>query len=48
VCPEILDDLTMILGGGVTALDVEESVKGTELFRELVVKQIDARGIGLT
>jgi len=48
VCPEILDDLTMILGGGVTALDSEESVKGTELFRNLVVKQIEARGIGLT
>lgn len=47
-CPEILDDMTIILGRGVTALDGEEAVKGTVLFRDLVVKQIEARGIGLT
>ena len=48
VCPEILEDMTIILGGGISELEAEEAVKGTALFKKLVVDQIDARGIGLT
>ena len=47
-CPEVLEDMTIILGKGITELDAEEAVKGTALFKDLVVKQIEARGIKLT
>ncbi len=47
-CPEILDDMTTILGKGITTLDAEEAVKDTILFRDLTVKQIEAKGIRLT
>ena len=46
-CPEILDDMTTILGGGATVLDVERAVKGTVLFKELAMDQIRAKGISL-
>ena len=46
-CPEILDDMTIILGGGITELEVEEAIKGSALFKKLVVDQVQARGIRL-
>ena len=48
VCPEILEDMTIILGGDISELEAEEAVKGTALFKKLVVAQIEAKGIGLT
>ena len=47
-CPESLEDMTIILGGGISKLGAEEAVKGTVLFKDLVVKQIETRGIRLT
>jgi hypothetical protein len=45
-CPEILADMETILGK-VTALEVEESIKGTALFKKLVSDEIQDRGISL-
>jgi hypothetical protein len=39
--------MTIILGGGITELEAEEAVKGTALFKKLVVDQVQGRGIRL-
>ena len=44
-CPEILPDMETIFGKGVTKLEVEESIKGTVLFKKLVSDEIQDRGI---
>jgi hypothetical protein len=44
-CPEILDDMKIILGGEVTITEAEESIKGTTSFRQLVTEQIKNRGL---
>ena len=46
-CPEILADMETILGKEVTTLEVEESIKGTILFRKLVSDELQDRGISL-
>jgi len=46
-CPEILHDMTIILGGEITDLQAKEAVKGTALFKKLVIGQIRAKGISL-
>lgn len=46
-CPEILDDLTIILGGGLSELDLENAIEGAGLFRKLATQEIETRGIKL-
>jgi hypothetical protein len=46
-CPEILDDMKTILGGEIPAPEVKEATEGTVVFKNLVVEQIQARGIRL-
>ncbi len=47
-CPEILDDIKIILGGEITTSEAEEAIKGTDVFKSLVIDQIQARGIKLS
>jgi hypothetical protein len=47
-CPEIIDDVELILGGGITKGEAQESIAGTLAFRRLVTELILARGIRLT
>jgi hypothetical protein len=44
-CPEILEDVSLILGGEVTRGEAENSIKGTAYFRQLVVEKILGRGL---
>lgn len=44
-CPEIVDDIALILGDEVTRAEAEESVRGTAVFRRTVVDQIEGRGL---
>lgn len=44
-CPEIIDDLALIMGGEMTEAEAEESVRGTVAFRRSVVKLIEGRGL---
>jgi hypothetical protein len=44
-CPEILDDMGTIFGGGWTAGEAAESLKGTEAFRALVTGRIRRSGL---
>lgn len=44
-CPEIVDDIALILGGGVTKTDAEKSIRGTAVFRQKIVDQILGRGL---
>jgi hypothetical protein len=46
-CPEIMDDMKLILGGGMTRGDAEESVAGTAAFRRLIAGQIRGKGLRL-
>jgi len=46
-CPEILDDMKTIFGGELTAAEAEESIQGTEAFRDLVTGLIRERGMRL-
>ena len=46
-CPEILVDMKTIFGEKVTVLEVEESIKGTTLFKNLVSYEIQDRGLSL-
>jgi len=48
VCPEIIEDVRVILGGDVTSGEAEKSIDGTEAFRGLVTDQIRGRGLRLT
>jgi len=43
-CPEIIDDLTLILGEKLTRAQVESSITGTLSFRSVVMEQINKRG----
>ena len=43
-CPEIIDDVQLVMGGEVTRSQAEESVEGTNRFRELVADEIRAGG----
>lgn len=45
ICPEIIDDLRLILGGEVTRVGAEASVRETSNFKKLVVEQIRKRGL---
>jgi len=45
VCPEIIDDLALILGGEITRAEAEESIKGTFTFRRSVLNTIEGRGL---
>ncbi|MDA4117334.1 MAG: hypothetical protein OK455_03215 [Thaumarchaeota archaeon] len=47
-CPEIIDDMELILGGRMTEEEAKESIDGTVSFRRMVEDQIQARGISLT
>jgi hypothetical protein len=47
VCPEIMDDMRMVLGGDVTSEEAEESIRGTDAFRGLVTDQIRGSGLRL-
>jgi hypothetical protein len=44
-CPEILEDVSLILGGEVTRDEAEDSIKGTAYFRQLVIKKILEKGL---
>jgi hypothetical protein len=44
-CPEIFEDVSLILGGEVTRGEAEDSIKGTAYFRQLVVEKILGRGL---
>ena len=44
-CPEIVEDMELILGGQVTKAEAEESVAGTVEFRRRVTDQILGRGL---
>jgi len=46
-CPEILDDIKTILGGKITTVEAEEAIRGTVVFKNLAVDQIQARGFKL-
>jgi hypothetical protein len=46
-CPEIIDDMRIILGGDVSPREAQESMDGTEVFRGLVTDQIRRRGLRL-
>lgn len=46
-CPEIIDDMKIILGGEITLPQAEESIKGTATFRQLVTDQIQNKGLRL-
>lgn len=48
-CPEILDDMKVILSGGeeLTQGDAEESINGTSVFRQTIVEEIRGRGLAL-
>ncbi len=46
-CPEIIDDMELILGGEMAKGEAEESISGTVEFRRLVADQIRARGLRL-
>jgi hypothetical protein len=46
-CPEIIDDLALILGGNMTRAETEESIRGTADFRKLIVDQVEMRGFDL-
>jgi hypothetical protein len=44
-CPEILDDLTTILGGEITIQEAENAISGTVSFRNIVTSLIQIKGI---
>lgn len=44
-CPEILDDLKLILGGEITSKEVEASIRGTVAFRNIIRALIQNKGI---
>jgi hypothetical protein len=44
-CPEILDDLKMILGGEISTREAEQSIEGTVKFRNIVQMLIQKKGI---
>jgi hypothetical protein len=46
-CPEILTDIKIIFGKEITSIEVEESINGTMLFKDLISKQIQDRGLSL-
>jgi len=45
VCPEIIEDVSLILGGELTRDEVEASINGTAYFRQLVVEKILEKGL---
>ena len=47
ICPEILGDMKTIFGEKLTALEVEETIKGTILFKKLVCDKIQDSGLSL-
>jgi hypothetical protein len=47
-CPEIVDDMELILGGKVTRAEAEVSIAGTAAFRRLVTDQIRKKDLRLT
>jgi hypothetical protein len=44
-CPEILEDLTAILGGEITTQEAEDAISGTVSFRNVVEGLIQIKGI---
>jgi len=44
-CPEIIDDIALILGNDVIRAEAEESVRGAAVFRQTVLDQIERRGL---
>jgi hypothetical protein len=44
-CPEILDDMELILGGARTTEEVQESFAGTSEFRRLALDRIRRSGL---
>ena len=46
-CPEIVDDMELVLGGPLALSEAEASVEGTKQFRRAAVDQIRARGFSL-
>jgi hypothetical protein len=44
-CPEILDDLKIILGGDISNQEAEHSIEGTVKFRKIVKTLIEKNGI---
>lgn len=44
-CPEILEDLKTIFGGEITTIEAEEAINGTVLFRNIVDRLIQNKGI---
>jgi hypothetical protein len=44
-CPEIIEDVNLILGGEHTRGEAEDSIKGTAYFRQLVIQKILERGL---
>jgi hypothetical protein len=39
-CPEIFEDVSLVLGGKIPRSEAEDSIQGTAYFRQLVVKKI--------
>lgn len=46
-CPEIIDDVQLVMGGELTRSQAERSVEGTNRFRGLVADEIRSRGFWL-
>jgi hypothetical protein len=46
-CPEIIDDIKIILGPNITLQKVQQSIDGTVTFRQLIEDQIKNRGLWL-
>jgi hypothetical protein len=46
-CPEIIDDMKVILGEEITQRKAEESIKGTTIFRQLIIDHIQNKGFHL-
>ena len=44
-CPEIVEDVGAIMGGGVSTEEAEESIEGTAAFRRAVVGALGERGL---
>jgi hypothetical protein len=44
-CPEIIEDISLILGGELARDEAQVSMKGTADFRQLVVKKIRGEGL---
>jgi hypothetical protein len=47
ICPEIIDDMKVIMGEGITLSRAEESIKCTAIFRQLITDQIKNKGFNL-